>query len=350
MSISYDEFYQWAVDRFGEANIKLRHTAHGTEICTHSLWSMQEKGKDDRKFHLWMNTEGGKKKIENGAYRCWITDHMGNLISLVSEVDGIPYDEAEELISDQISLRTLETKVSDLMNEIYGSGVVVDELPKIQAAVDLPENSFKISEMNPDDPWCIKATDYLLNRKLEVGNFYVCTENKDFGNRLVIPYYDRDGKIVFYNARSMNDKNELRYRKCDEVESDNFLYMTSWPRSGKIYVMEGEFDAESLKLSDLVGCACGGKHLSDTQIELLRPYIPVLAFDADLAGLEATLKIGDELLSKGLPVRYVRPPKVYKDWNKLLQVKGPKIVKEYIEKFERPYTQDTSNRLRMLTV
>ena len=123
--------------------------------------------------------------------------------------------------------------------------------------------------------------------------------------------------------------------------------MTNWPKpKTKIYIMEGEFDAISLKLSGLVGCACGGKYLSDKQIDLIKNYEPVLAFDSDNAGLQAMLDIGSSLLEKGFPkISYVRPPKVYKDWNKLLKEKNTETVYEYIKRFEKPFTSFTSDIL-----
>jgi DNA primase len=119
--------------------------------------------------------------------------------------------------------------------------------------------------------------------------------------------------------------------------------MTEWPTTNsQVFIMEGEFDAMTLKLAGYVGCACGGKFMSDSQIELIRPYEPVLAFDADNAGLEAMLNIGNLLLERGFPkVYYVRPPRSYKDWNGLLVNKDIEIVKMYIEKYKKIFTKDT---------
>lgn len=342
MAIDHDSFYQWAVNQFGESNVKIRYTAHGTEICTHSPWSLAKIGKDDRKYKLWMNTTVG----DYGVYRDWLTDTKGSLVELVSKFDGMPFDEVEELISDATSLRALEKKVNEYFEELYGIPEE-DEPEEPKAKVALPENCFRLRDMSPDNPWFIRASDYLSNRKLPVGDLYVCSEDEKFGDRIIVPYYNREGELIFFNGRALNPKQEMRYRKCEGVPLDEVLYMTGWPRSGKIYVMEGEFDAMSMELAGFVSCACGGKFLSTSQMEMLRGYEIVLSFDADSSGLEAMIQTGMDLIGSGFKVRYVRPPKLCKDWNALLTLKGPQVLRQYVEKYEKPYTQDTALRLKM---
>jgi hypothetical protein len=346
MAIDFDLFHDWCVDRFGETNIKLKHTAHGDEITTHSFFALDLLGKDDRKYHLWMNTEGGKKRLDGGAYRCWLTDSMGSLISLVSKVDGVTYEEAEETITGTTSLRSLEKKV----DEFFGHKSEVDDMqPVIIEAEEivLPDYCFKIDNMSASNRWRVRARRYLDERKIPTDGLYVCTGG-DFENRIIVPYYDREGKLVFFNGRTMStSKKALRYMKLIEGDQESVLYMTSWPAPGsKIYIMEGEFDAIALKLCNLIGCAVGGKYLSDTQIELIRGYKPVLVFDADESGLEALVNVGNTLLERGFHgLRYVRPPKAYKDWNKLLVKRNTQTVKAYIDRFEKPFTAMTGDLL-----
>lgn len=344
--VDFDLFYEWCVDRFGEENLKMRYTAHGQEICTHSFYA-HKVGIEDHKFHLWMNPAGGKKELGGGAYRCWLTDSMGSLISLISDYDNIPYEEAEEIVGGASSLRNLEQRAAEFFGykEQETEPVVVAPLP----VQELPDFSFLIDGMSASSGWKIQAKNYLTARKIPTEGLYVCSGG-DFKNRIVIPYFDASGKIVFYNARTMSDnKKILRYMKPPHGEQENVLYMTSWPKPGsKIYIMEGEFDAISLMLSGFVGCACGGKFLSDAQIELIRGYEPVLAFDADASGFEALVNVGNTLLERGFPkIGYIRPPKVYKDWNKLLVERNAQTVKAYIERFEKRYTVATEDVIRL---
>lgn len=348
MAVDFDTFYEWAVNHFGEANVRVKHTAHGDEICANSPWSEAKIGKTDVKYHLWMNVEGGKDRIEHGVYRCWLTDTMGSLVSLVSEMDGIPFEEAEELITGTSSLRTLEKKV----HEFFGHKEEVDEMlgeePAVPIEMELPEFSYLIDTMRPEShPMRIRARQYLRERKIPTTDLYVCVDG-DYANRIIIPYYDRSENLIWYNARTMSPKKSvLRYMKPAEGDQSDVLFMTQWPRPGsKIYIMEGEFDAITLSLCGFVGCAIGGKHLSESQLRMIRDYRFVLAFDADDAGLEATINVATMLMSVGIrDIMYVRPPKVYKDWNKLLVERNMQTVKAYVERFEKRYTTATGDLL-----
>jgi DNA primase len=289
-----------------------------------------------------MNPSGGKKNLEGGAYRCWKTDAMGSLVSLVAECDNIPYDEAEELLlGSATSLRSLENKLHKFFEQ--GPDPVDEVVETPRQEIELPEYSFLIDRMMPSNFWRLRAKNYLNNRKIPSMGLYVCTDG-EHKNRIIVPYYDREGSLIFWNGRTMSDnKKVLRYAKPKHGDQANVLYMTEWPKPGeKVYLMEGEFDAITLGMADLAGCACGGKYLSANQIEMLRGYEIVLAFDADDPGLEALINIGNSLLESGFSrVSYVRPPVIYKDWNKLLQVRNLQTVRAYVERFEKRFTSNT---------
>lgn len=347
MAVDFDTFLEWANDRFGSFNVKVRHTAHGTEICTHSPWSEEDIGKTDRKFKLWMNTEGGKHNVAEGTYRCWLTDQSGTLVDLMAKWDGISYEEAEEILCGVSSLRTLEQKV----HEFFGNHeeATMAEMPTTEksSGMVLPEYSFLIDDLSPGNFMGIRARQYLRNRKIPTKGLYVCTDG-DYKNRIIIPYYNKDEELIWYNARTMSNKDYvLRYMKPPEGDQDQVIYMTKWPHAGTtIYIMEGELDAITLDLCGFIGCAVGGKYISDTQAQLIRDYKIVLAFDADEAGLEALVNVGNGLLEKGITdLMYVRPPKVYKDWNKLLVERNEQTIKAYIDRFTKRFTPSTGDIL-----
>ena len=52
------------------------------------------------------------------------------------------------------------------------------------------------------------AENYLKSRKLPVDNLYVCSNGR-YANRIIIPYYDNNKKLIYYNGRSIN-YNKLR--------------------------------------------------------------------------------------------------------------------------------------------
>ncbi len=357
MAVDFDTFLNWAKDRFGEENVKTRNSAHGVEVLTHSFYA-HRKNIEDYTFNLWMNPSGGKSKHpEKGSFRCWKTDSMGSLVHLVSDWDSIPYEDAEEMLCGMTSLRALEKKV----HEFFGykeelEATQVKPEPIIKKIVELPPETYEIEKLYPNHWMRVRATEYLKNRKIPLMGLYVCTDG-DYKNRIIIPYYNWHGDLIWFNGRLMNDKKgSIKYLKCKSdglgVSQEDILYMTSWPKDGtKIYLMEGEFDAISISLAGLVGCAIGGKFISDVQLEMLRRYQIVLAFDADPgnkndAGLKALIEIGTTLIERGFSnISYVRPPKVYKDWNKLLVERNPETIRMYVEKYEKPFNTDTKSLL-----
>lgn len=347
MAVDFDLFYDWSKEYFGEENIKLKNTSHGVEICTNSIWSEAKIGKVDVKNHLWMNPSGGKSKNpEIGSYRCWLTDQKGSLVGLVSNLEHISWDEAETLICGTASLRMLEQKVHEFFGSKEDLEIQIQPISIVENKLELPYSSYLI-DSNSTHFLKIKAKEYLEKRKIPTTGFYFCVAG-DYKNRIIIPYYDGQDNLIFFNARLISEKKDvLRYLKAKNVNQEEVLYVPKWPKKGsKIYVMEGEFDAKSLELCGLFSAACGGKYLTDTQIELIRDYNPVLSFDADGAGLRSTIDVGNTLLEKGFTnIRYIRPPKAYKDWNKLLVQRNEQVIIDYINRFEKPFTIDTESIL-----
>ncbi len=171
---------------------------------------------------------------------------------------------------------------------------------------------------------------------------FICTSGR-YKNRILIPYYDKNNNLVYYNGRYIGDPGKnLRYLGPPKelgIGKGDVIYVQKWPnKNEKIYITEGEFDAMSLYQSGFYSAALGGKSLTDRQIDMISDYTPVLCLDADKAGGEALLKIANTLLSKGFSkVFYVRPCKEFKDWNGLLIEKGEKILKHYVLKQEKEY-------------
>lgn len=342
MSIDYDLFLKWATSRFGAENIRL----HGDEIKTHSPWI------DDHKFHLWMNPSGGKRRLDAGGFRCWKTDRMGSLVTLVSEIDRISPEEAEYFLESQLDFRALERK----LHAVFGSKRDVDahyeddtDVKSDDVLCEFPPATYPINRTV--GYYRRAAEDYLSQRCLPVDNFHVCTGG-EYKNRIIIPYYDIYGTLVFYNARIMSHNTKaLRYLKpsIPGVTQDEIFFMVHWPVPGeKIYITEGEFDAASLSVANLNGAACGGKHLSESQIETLRQYqyTPVIATDTDKSGKEALIAMCDRLRASGFTNVYcVRPPVGYKDWNDLLVKKGKGVLRAYIESCEKRFTDTLKLRM-----
>jgi hypothetical protein len=78
-----------------------------------------------------------------------------------------------------------------------------------------------------------------------------------------------------------------------------------------------------------------------------------LCFDTDAgkrvdAGGNALVAVGEALKKEGFDeVYYVRPPKEYKDWNKMLVQTSPKLINVYIQQYRQLYTNSTSLEFKL---
>lgn len=337
--VDFDAFLHWAEDKFnGEVLMK------GNEIKINSIFT------EDRKFHLWCNPYGGKYKREDGVYHCWKTGKKGTLMSLVMAVEGCTYQEAEDILAGASSLRVLEEKLHEFFENKEKN------VSRPESKIKLPEDTYPIYDLPPLHRR--EAEDYLISRRLPIDGLYYCTGG-DCRSRIVIPYYDADGKLIYFNSRHLG-KSKLRYLgppKTIGVGKSDVLFAQKWPVAGsKVHVTEGEFDAITLNLCGFYGVACGGKVLSDKQLDMLRPYKVCLSLDTDQTvveaaapGLNGLIDMGRKLLSVFISVTFVRPPKGFKDWNKMLvDLKNPEIIAEYINKYEKPLDPLTLEQLMCL--
>jgi hypothetical protein len=260
-------------------------------------------------------------------------------------VDNCSFEDAiETLDSPCHNLEDLEKQVKDIFVSKRIKFVEIDS-----EKIKLPSNSYYFDDL-PSSNYIRKAAcDYLNSRKINYEKLLLCTSG-NYKNRIIIPYYNKHGDLIYYNGRYVGDSN-LRYLGPPKelgIGKGDVLYVPDWPEDGeKIYLAEGEFDAMSLRQCGLYSAAFGGKNLSEAQIKIIKPYIPVLCLDADKAGGDALLQMGDLLLSKGFNnIFYVRASKEHKDWNSMLQNDGEKVVRAYIKQNEKRYDYLLSTQLK----
>lgn len=341
MAIDFDRFLEWAENRFPVVKVS------GNEIKVDSVFA-----DNDTKQHMWCNPLGGKKNRDHGVFHCWKTDQRGSLITLVRLVDKCSYEEALEILNaGDASMAQLELELEKFLNEKYYGIKKEPEIPQENNKAKLPAFTHLISSMSPNDLYRTQAEVYLYGRKLPIDNLYVCV-NGEYRNRIIIPYYDQNGKLIYWNGRYLGEnKNVLRYQGPDKkdfgVGKDDVLFVPEWPKLvERLYLTEGEFDAMTLKYAGLFSGAFGGKNLSELQMIMLKNYRVTLCLDNDKAGKNALPVMGKQLKSFGfVDVRYIRPPQQYKDWNQMLQNTNNKLIKAYILRKEKVYSDWTGDSM-----
>jgi DNA primase len=330
MAISFDKFKNWAIARFGEDNVLVK----GKEIRINSVFV-----KDDENHHLWCSPSGGKNKRNYGVFHCFKTDQKGSLIKLVQIVDHCDKDDAFEILNGRTSIRELEKKLEEYLNQ--------EEEKQVETKINqiyLPEHSFLISSLPSNNWWRKKAEEHLNPRKIQIDGLYICTDGK-YKARIIIPYYDKQGNLIYFNGRHIGNS-KCKYLgppKEIGVGKEDVIFMAGkWPEAGStIYLCEGEFNAISLNLAEFNSAACGGKNMGEKQALLLSNYKIVICLDRDKAGKQGTSKMASVISSletvKGADkLSFVMPPEGYNDWNDMLKALGPVLLHHYIIKNTKP--------------
>jgi DNA primase len=330
MAIDFESFVRWCEDKFDKVIVK------GHEVRINSVFT------EDEGQHLWCSPRGGKHYRQDGCYRCFKTDKKGTLIGLVMIVDNCSHDEAKEILSGQTLIGDLEQKLEEFFKE---KEFIVESDGLDLSKMRLPIGSFMIDFLPKGNATRLEAERYLATRKLSTTGLYICTEG-DYKNRIIIPYYDPKGNLIYFNGRSLANKG-LRYLGPDKtigVGKGDVIFAPKWPiKSSKIYLTEGEFDAITLCFCGYNGMACGGKYLSENQIQLIRDYKVCLALDEDPSGLQGVKAMADNLMANQVSdITYVRPPQGIKDWNKMLVMFKSEIIRAYITANEKQFDDFTN--------
>jgi hypothetical protein len=261
-------------------------------------------------------------------------------------VDKCSYEQALETLdaTNASSLAELEKKVQEIFRK-ESPPVIEEKEDAKENSLELPQGCFSFDDLPSSNLLLKIAKEYLNGRGITSDGLLVCTSGR-YRNRILIPYYDRNGSLIYYNGRYIGESNDrLRYLGPPKelgIGKSDVVFCPRWPESGsKIYVTEGEFDAMSLDQCGFPSAALGGKELNQKQIKILKDYQIVLCFDADEPGGNALLKTASNLISSGFSnINYVRPCKEFKDWNGLLVSKGTKILRHYVMTHEKKYSSD----------
>ena len=319
--IDYDTFYDWCERHFDSVR------AHNSAICVNSPFDPNQ---NDDGHKLWCSPSGGKNHREDGVYHCWISGEKGTLVGLVMKMEGCSYEEAKDILGGDRSLAAMEAKLEAAMANM------VSDLPKAVSkttSLNLPEGVVLIQGINPYDRRRIRAEKYLFGRKLNPKKYFLGISGT-YNDRVVIPYYDRSGNLIYYNGRHLwkSDPKYLGPPKELGIGKGDVVYMPEWPEDRvDLYITEGEFDAEAIRQTGLWSAAVGGSQLTWNQIKILRQYNPIIAVDNDEAGEAALSRMSTSMKENGFTeIKYIRSPLGIKDWNDLLIRHNKNILRKYL--------------------
>jgi DNA primase len=135
------------------------------------------------------------------------------------------------------------------------------------AEVALPPNSYQVTTPSEDDMWTIVADEYLQSRGLSLADHtWFLSTHKDYRDRIIIPYY-KDGKVIYWDARSFDDNAKKRYINPTTPKEPILFGYDELERNfdKPLFIMEGAFDAISIS-----GVGMGGSKLYKQKIEAFK--------------------------------------------------------------------------------
>ena len=190
---------------------------------------------------------------------------------------------------------------------------------------DLPENSIDLTDPNQvkfffDDDYVMFAEKYIEQRRLltavnSCNKFYISLEDKVHKNRLVIPFFDENKKVVCYQTRSLTDKEHPRYlTKFGEKEIFNIANIDS--DIPYIFIFEGPIDSMFVRN----GVAIASLSPTEKQLTTLNNligYEKIYVFDNDKDNIQTAKRIEKHI--KQNKKIFVWPPEFrkFKDFNEI---------------------------------
>jgi len=203
--------------------------------------------------------------VDTGLWRCFKTGEKGNFISLYATAEGI----------------TRQKAMRDLFIKTFNDQEEPVELPEPEK----PRNEIEESDLVPISPLTLsdpnltsdveEAWYYLYQRKLfdveDNGVQYFYCNNGRFQGRVIIPYFDDNGEVFFFQARALGNVKPKYLNPRGSFKINDVFYPFD-ENAETLVICEGCVDARSLQLAGINATAIGGNIISRVQAEALQGF------------------------------------------------------------------------------
>ena len=271
-----------------------------------------------------------------GTYHCFGCGEHGSVIDWVMNTQGLEFIEAVEKLASSVGLEIPQQR-EDLKTKQYQKKNLKDVLEKICAFFEanllspqggVPRDYLKFRKLNSETIKKFRLGYALPGKTLEqhldklgiakdlqikTGAIGFDAERKQyfdyFRNRLIFPIFNRQGEVVAFGGRSLDDEVMPKYLNSPETEifhKGEMIYgahiaIKAPLTKQKVICVEGYMDVISLNQAGFLGAVAPlGTALGEMQMEemwRISPQ-PVLCFDGDKAGQNAAMKA----LERALPI------------------------------------------------
>ncbi|RHJ83526.1 DNA primase [Parabacteroides sp. AM08-6] len=165
-----------------------------------------------------------------------------------------------------------------------------------------------------------------------------------FINRITFPFYSLSGKVIGFTGRALEKDSQCKYLNSPETQvfhKGKTLYGIYQARpeitkNDKVYLVEGQFDVLSFVQYGFPNTVCGsGTALTQEQVRMLKKFTRnvTAVYDGDAAGMKASIRNMDVMLSEGMNVRAVLLPE-QEDPDSFARKMGPEKLAKFIKRNE----------------
>ncbi len=288
-----------------------------------------------------------------GIYKCFGCQKGGNSINFLMEMENLSYAEAIRNLAKKYGIELIETGVKE--DEAYKENQKLRE--NIQIVLDYAQKFFSENLTETEEgqtigleyfkergysqeivkkwglgysptAWEALATKaknegYTLET-LELAGLLRKRENQGyydlFRNRVIFPIHGVSGRVIAFAGRKMSSSDpapkyvnspETELYKKSEILYGIFQAKNAIKKEDKVYLTEGYTDVISLSQFGVENVvASSGTALTPGQIRLIRRFTHniTVVYDGDSAGIKASMRGIDLLLTEDLNVRVVALP------------------------------------------
>tara|TARA_A100001201_G_scaffold101838_2_gene87462 strand:+ start:448 stop:1491 length:1044 start_codon:yes stop_codon:yes gene_type:complete len=192
----------------------------------------------------------GKKRrlfyvVKDSFFHCHNCGWHSNPINWIMEVANCTF---EDIVKESNEYDLLPEDVSEQTDiNAFVSKIVSQKLP--EDSINLYDNN-QTTYFN-SNPIVQTALKYIKDRKLDEAvnkpkSLYVSLKDKTHKNRLVLPFYDLDNKIIHYQTRTLlKADDKLKPKYLSKINSDKSVFNINQINENhdKIYIFEGPIDS-----------------------------------------------------------------------------------------------------------
>lgn len=221
---------------------------------------------------------------DSGYFECFACHEKGSLVEFVAKVENIPIFQAVRRVRGQ-------TKLSDLQDTLSR---MLDRQEEVFKYYSVPSFLKAFPAVAKDSP----GWDYLIGRGItpeSISRFRIRWggETGKYRNRVILPIFTPDGKLVAYAGRTVLEGAKPKTKKSRSPHRTFYgiRELLSWCPNPEVFVLvEGEFDAMYLQQFRIPALSnMGTAPVGPEKVLFIRRYVKkvVLAYDPDDAGESA---------------------------------------------------------------